>query len=153
MTRCPIGRSHTREGFDLEDQQRPVLAASKAVTALVVGLFAATVLATTPASAQSNPCTDNDSGYYCYYTGVQRGGSEWDQFSCYDNEMHSYPSWLWDNVRSWDHRQHSGAWISNWNWRSSIGEWQFKFNMIGQSYDSNVPDEGSSGADALLNHC
>jgi hypothetical protein len=129
--------------------------ARRALVTVAAGVLAAVVgLPSAPASAQALAlCTTTNSGYYCYHTGTNGGGSTWIHDSCWSNAKHSYPSWLWDEVRSWHHRQHSGAWLSNWNWLSNIAAWGFKFNMTGQSSDSNVPDEGDAGADTLENHC
>lgn len=120
---------------------------------VIIGLGAALGL-TSPANAQvPTVCTTNYSGYYCYYTGTSRGGDNWTHNACWGNTYHSYPLFLRDKVKSWDHRQSAGTYIENFNWKSSSGQWERIFTMAGQTYHSNQPLLGDGGADALRNHC
>lgn len=120
-----------------------------ALLSTVVGLAAAIGLAA-PANAQvPSVCVQNNSNYYCYYTGTSRGGSSWAHNSSWSGSIHSYPSFLWDDVRSWDSRRTSGWVVLNYNWHSGLGVWQWVFSMPSNFHDSNQPDLGDAGADAL----
>lgn len=128
------------------DQSRTVC---RLALALVVGLVAAVGLATPAAAQVPSVCLQNNSNYYCYYTGTSRSGDSWVHNSSWSGTIHSYPSWLWDKVRSWDSRRTSGWVILNYNWRSGAGVWEWVFSMPSNFHKSSEPDLGPPGADAL----
>lgn len=125
-------------------------------TAMAAGLIASVGISGSPALAADPPpgCWSGlPTGWYCYFNGEEFTGTKWREYRCFGNTYQSYPSWLWDNARSWTHLQYEGAWIRNYNWDSYFGLYQYKFDMVGFTGDEYVAAGTSSSADTMKNNC
>lgn len=119
-----------------------------------IGITSSAAAASPAPTATPSVCVNDFSGYYCFYTGTNRStpNGHWVEDNCWSNNWKSMPTNVRDDVRSWDHRQSSGVYILAGNYIGN-GQYTLEFTMVGQTYESNQPDEGAAGADSILNHC